>query len=1060
MSSVPSKSRPPKPPRIKKGPSIPNGHIDSDNPQASPTLPSSTIVPSSPTVVPSSAPSSTVSPYKPDGKPGRATSLQAAATISKALQKIKKVEDEKALKQQLEEQDSTALSRTSSDSSRDDPFVVGDQDLSTRSHHIDSLTQDNASQPSPSQSPRVPSSPKPIPIIPNRGERRERGRGGEGESSFDGGASVPLSVGCSSKSPLSPKKDKRKEENERKGSLSSSGSVGKKPLLPPSLKVAPPRPPLLARPLLSARSLSTSEDSKQSQDSHVTPPKGSATSNPDERSKFTFSSTETADSSLPSNNTQTTPTKLTSGGVVTDETMDRGGESAFLEETDGLKLGNKKKLTPITTPPKPLLPSKPGTKLHKVNIKGDDSWIQRKTNQSESPPMSKVLSGSSERVSPSTEKKGLTASLSVPYRSHAIISPGTKRQSTTEALLKDKSKPVVGPSGEYYPPAVRSITPEPFKGSSDTRIKEEEEEEEEEERDSLKGIKRFAKYRRSNSFSGDADKRLRPVSMVDPNHSNKKLIDQRGTLQHQGMSESTIVTSEHQNKKLLSKAARGSIKKKGVFGLFRGGGKQKEEQAEEEAEVGGDSSEDETGGTIKRMPKGKERVDEPASEQEYPHLFQYVFVMGLTEDPSTKKLKTQITYQYPPPSSEIDKEDKPILGSLGQFCFPDLQQWKPVVHYTSESYSFVLTNIDASRRYGYCRRLLPDGKSPRLPEVYCIISPLGCFDLYAKILDIVEQRRTVSQVAVFTFLKSISANPFPAPGQSVSVKVIPAKTGDLETIKLRRPPDSRLEHVDFSVLYNVLGPKKLINVFASLLMERRVILAAQRLSTLSSCCHALLALLYPFEWQHTFIPVLPDELIDFCGSPLPCIFGISPSMVKKLDHLEIEMEEALVVDLDKRKFVRKFDDESSILPNKVSQFLIHMLDAAIIKNAYSRPDRKGHARADEIIVNAFMTVFAYFFGEYKQYMSVKDTKTRMRELQKKDFVSSFNSKSTKRFLNAFMMTQMFDKWIEEREDPRKSAAVAEGLFEMKLSELYERKQEIEIFSSKRRLPWKKKSSNT
>ena len=43
--------------------------------------------------------------------------------------------------------------------------------------------------------------------------------------------------------------------------------------------------------------------------------------------------------------------------------------------------------------------------------------------------------------------------------------------------------------------------------------------------------------------------------------------------------------------------------------------------------------------------------------------------------------------------------------------------------------------------------------------------------------------------------------------------------------------------------------------------------------------------------QHTLIPVLPDELIDFCGSPLPCVFGISPSMIKKLDHLEIEMEE-------------------------------------------------------------------------------------------------------------------------------------------------------------------------
>lgn len=41
----------------------------------------------------------------------------------------------------------------------------------------------------------------------------------------------------------------------------------------------------------------------------------------------------------------------------------------------------------------------------------------------------------------------------------------------------------------------------------------------------------------------------------------------------------------------------------------------------------------------------------------------------------------------------------------------------------------------------------------------------------------------------------------------------------------------------------------------------------------------------------------------------------------------------------------------------------------------------GHARADEIIVNAFMTVFAYFFGEYKQYMPIKNTRTGMRELQ-------------------------------------------------------------------------------
>ena len=80
-------------------------------------------------------------------------------------------------------------------------------------------------------------------------------------------------------------------------------------------------------------------------------------------------------------------------------------------------------------------------------------------------------------------------------------------------------------------------------------------------------------------------------------------------------------------------------------------------------------------------------------------------------------------------------------------------------------------------------------------------------------------------------------------------------------------------------------------MFSSLLMERRVILSAQRLSTLSSCCHSLLALLYPFEWQHTFIPVLPSSLIDFCCSPMPFIIGINPDMAKQLDHLDLQVED-------------------------------------------------------------------------------------------------------------------------------------------------------------------------
>lgn len=46
---------------------------------------------------------------------------------------------------------------------------------------------------------------------------------------------------------------------------------------------------------------------------------------------------------------------------------------------------------------------------------------------------------------------------------------------------------------------------------------------------------------------------------------------------------------------------------------------------------------------------------------------------------------------------------------------------------------------------------------------------------------------------------------------------------------LCRPVDSRLEHVDFDTLLQCLHVEKLLQVFASLLLERRVIFIADKL---------------------------------------------------------------------------------------------------------------------------------------------------------------------------------------------------------------------------------------
>lgn len=50
-----------------------------------------------------------------------------------------------------------------------------------------------------------------------------------------------------------------------------------------------------------------------------------------------------------------------------------------------------------------------------------------------------------------------------------------------------------------------------------------------------------------------------------------------------------------------------------------------------------------------------------------------------------------------------------------------------------------------------------------------------------------------------------------------------------QVMELRRPMDSRLEHVDLESLFSCLSVRQVVCVFASLLLERRVIFVADKL---------------------------------------------------------------------------------------------------------------------------------------------------------------------------------------------------------------------------------------
>ncbi|XP_016401973.1 DENN domain-containing protein 2C-like [Sinocyclocheilus rhinocerous] len=434
--------------------------------------------------------------------------------------------------------------------------------------------------------------------------------------------------------------------------------------------------------------------------------------------------------------------------------------------------------------------------------------------------------------------------------------------------------------------------------------------------------------------------------------------------------------------------------------------------------------------TLKRRP-GYRTLERDLIQLQEQQLFQQFVVVSLRKASPGNTYIPEITQQFPTKferSSRLSREAEDRLRAIPKFCFPDCYDWRPSSDHTSETFSFVLTGEDGSRLFGYCRKILPSGKGKRLPEVHCIISRLGCFNLFSKILEEVERRREISPALVHPFMHSVMEAPFPAPGRTITVKSFLPGSGN-EVLTLCRPVDSRLEHVDFESLLQCLSVTRLLQVFASLLLERRVIFIADKLSVLSRCAHSALALLYPFTWQHTFVPVLPASMLDICCSPTPFVMGaLSPSLPEVLD---MPIEEVLIVDLCADKFVVQLGDEDCILPRKLQAALQEILDNREEILEQNTRDRNGDKSDLSMLVSeAFVWFFVELVGHYSLYMS--DTGPGgTRELQRDAFRKSHPSRGVRQFLQLFMDTQMFAGFIHDRE-LRKGGV--KGLFEMRAAE--------------------------
>ncbi|XP_026576027.1 DENN domain-containing protein 5B isoform X2 [Pseudonaja textilis] len=210
----------------------------------------------------------------------------------------------------------------------------------------------------------------------------------------------------------------------------------------------------------------------------------------------------------------------------------------------------------------------------------------------------------------------------------------------------------------------------------------------------------------------------------------------------------------------------------------------------------------------------------------------------------------------------------------------------------------------------------------------CVIAPLPFMQACKKFLIQLYKAVTCQQpppLPLESYIHNILYEvPLPPPGRSLKFY------GVYEPIVCQRPGPNELPLYDYALreAFELLGLENLIQVFTCVLLEMQILLYSQDYQRLMTVAEGITTLLFPFQWQHVYVPILPASLLHFLDAPVPYLMGLQSKEGTDRSKLELPQEANLCfVDIDNH-FI-ELPEELPQFPNKlnfiqeISEVLLH-----------------------------------------------------------------------------------------------------------------------------------------
>ncbi|XP_051982652.1 DENN domain-containing protein 1B isoform X2 [Xyrauchen texanus] len=338
-----------------------------------------------------------------------------------------------------------------------------------------------------------------------------------------------------------------------------------------------------------------------------------------------------------------------------------------------------------------------------------------------------------------------------------------------------------------------------------------------------------------------------------------------------------------------------------------------------------------------------------------------------------------VLFQFPE-----DFSDEESLQSLPRFCFPyDIERAKDTV--AVQHFTFVLTDLEGCQRFGFCRL------TSSSQTCICILSYLPWFEVFYKLLNNLADYLTKGQTnEMKELLTVLYKQPVPPANGSITLHMIPYFIAP-DPKALPSIPESR----NLTELVVAVDVSNLLQLYASMLFERRILIYCSKLSTLTACIHACNGMLFPMYWQHIFIPVLPPHLLDYCCAPMPYLIGVHSSLAERVRSRALE--DVVILNVDTNTLESPHDDLKKIPADVMAGLKVRL--------------KRQAAMAGSGVAHAFLRAQALLFGGYRDAIQ---SPAEGPVVFCEELFLSHKSQSMRQFLESAVHLQCFKEFIDGR----------------------------------------------